>query len=582
MEDELFLEDEEEATMLRVQLMADILADVKEDMTLSEVLQLDWVRKRCHEIRWTPTPSNIISLKEDMQAMERAAKLNICMMSAYDQWEEVVFKFSQTTAKRASDSAQRTIKEPPAEQAEEEPRNLEDFEAEPGEEVTYTSRVTGEQFTAKVLAKHPPSQDDPTPFYTIQLEGDATERNTVASTLSPPPSRASSFNNRKSGARTVDLPNSSAGDGSFAPSCLRRTQGVSTSAAEPRAGSLYICDDSWPMSARSITNAPMRRPPSAAAGASASTASSKAVLPAARGFDARLVTREASLDSSSQSEDGPDVISSRPMCDRPQRGRLSAPPTPVSTGHREASRYGTVREDLGMSLADIDLSDLPDGLPDATAADVGNGASAHASASKFRCRPREFRYSNESVLTSVASVDGSLRIGSNSVEHAVLRSLGGARAGRHEPGTSSGHGPGVRVGAGTGMGAGAVLREGPSPPTMSPPTMSPLLLRAAREARNQRESLAQLTRSPPALVSESQMESPNSQRSSQSGSRPGSVSSSRASSFRSRASSFRGGGSTEAIEMRRMRLQELADLKEAGLITSDVFAAKQREILMEL
>ena len=60
------------------------------------------------------------------------------------------------------------------------------------------------------------------------------------------------------------------------------------------------------------------------------------------------------------------------------------------------------------------------------------------------------------------------------------------------------------------------------------------------------------------------------------------TSSSRASSFRSRASSFRGGGSTEAIEMRRMRLQELADLKEAGLITSDVFAAKQREILMEL
>jgi hypothetical protein len=166
-------------------------------------------------------------------------------------------------------------------------------------------------------------------------------------------------------------------------------------------------------------------------------------------------------------------------------------------------------------------------------------------------------------------------IGASRIDRAVLRALGGggssgSRGGKGGKGGSSG---------GKGGGRSALATE------LSP---SPLLLRAAREARAQLRSPGGARRAPLADECSERSEEYTPSETSRSYFRaPGSITgrSRSGGSLRSSTSS-RPGSSVSLAEasaqQRRARLEELLELKATGLVSNEVFLAKQRDILRAL
>ena len=121
-----------ERLLPRIALLANILEKVNADLTLAQVLRLDWVRKRTRQLGWAPTPTNVIALKDEMQSHVLTERLQSYLDTAFVHWHG--------SCGLSADLVD--IDEG-------------DFEAEPGMDVTYTSSATGEQYGAKVLTKHP-------------------------------------------------------------------------------------------------------------------------------------------------------------------------------------------------------------------------------------------------------------------------------------------------------------------------------------------------------------------------------------------------------------------------------------------
>ena len=107
-----------------------------QDLTLAEVLRLDWVRKRTQQLGWAPTPTNVVGLKHEMVQSYLTERVQRYLDKAFDHWQE-------SCVLRSADH-----------------NVIEGFEAEPGMEVTYTSSASGKQCGARVLTKHTDSPDD--------------------------------------------------------------------------------------------------------------------------------------------------------------------------------------------------------------------------------------------------------------------------------------------------------------------------------------------------------------------------------------------------------------------------------------
>ena len=196
-------------------------------------------------------------------------------------------------------------------------------------------------------------------------------------------------------------------------------------------------------------------------------------------------------------------------------------------------------------------------------------------------------------------------IGASRIDRAVLRALSGGRGGGGGGGGAgggSGGGSGGGCGGSGGGGGGGSGDSGGSgrPPLSVEASKSPLLLRAAREARAQLEARSQLRssgggrhKSPP---SDARSEATPSEASSPSHRGHGHGQRSRPSSVRSsqdgngsryyengsRYGSSVTSGFEASAQERRLRLEELLELKAIGLISNEVFLAKQREILRAL